>query len=214
MIKRVAIIGGGAKESDFFKAHADLPELHGLAIWGLNAIRYPWVPRWDKMFNLHTYENLMRYGWPVDREVEFTHHNPSVPFYTMDKKNWPAPHELGSSWRTFPREPFINARNQYHCSSFDWLIAHAMRSHVNELTLHSVNWALANDEPLAGRACMEYWCGYAEANGMVIKQDPRCDNFCFVHIVKSDLIYGLDDTPVFEDRRAGARDGAPYRYDD
>lgn len=215
-MKRVAIIGGGIKERDFWKMHKqtlgenDDPTLE---IWGLNAIRYHFIPFWSRMFNLHTFENLEKYGWPIEREIEWKREHPDIPFYTMGK--WPVGEgKMLEFPRRFIEDALPRARHNYHCSTIDWLVAYAIALGTPEIILHSINWSLAADEPISARACLEYWCGFAEASGIIVSQDERCDNFCFIHIVKSNLIYGPDDTPIFEDRRIGAKtDVAPYRYD-
>jgi hypothetical protein len=38
---------------------------------------------------------------------------------------------------------------------------------------------------------------------------PDCDPFHFYHLVKSRRTYGLDDTPIYEDR---TKKGVPYDY--
>ena len=59
-------------------------DLTDCEVWGLNAIRPEWVPRWDRMFNLHWYDALQRYKWKPEffgSEVLFSAMNTTMPFF-------------------------------------------------------------------------------------------------------------------------------------
>jgi|SRR5882672_7868935 len=205
---RVHIICSRTKEKPFLKALGE-----GDEIWGLNAIRPDWVPYWSKMFNLHTFQNLRRYKWPVKRELEWVKENPNVPFYVIGG-DWPEDYRATALPMARMEEM---PRGRYHCGSFDWMVAFATCLHVGfywgesltEIHLHNIGLCLEAGEPISARACLEYWCGYAEAMGIrIVPHD--CDIFHFYHLVKSTMIYGIDDTPIFEDR---SKRGAPYTYE-
>lgn len=190
---KIAIIGGNAKKR-YFRA-SDYDE-----VWGLNAIRFEWVPKWHRMFNLHIYKRLVEYKWPVERDIEWVKKNPAVPFHTLDQ--WPDKLPV----RIFPKAQLWDMpRGDYHCGSFDMMIAFAIYLRescgidISNVTLHGVTLSLGG-EPISARACLEYWCGYAEAKGISINQKPDCDLFSFFHLVRSKLVYGYDDTPLYEDR--------------
>jgi len=225
---KIIIVGALAKKR-YFPSNLDDCE-----VWGLNAIYQDWIPRWDRRFNLHTYENLQRYKWRpefFEREANFSEENPTVPFYTIDE--WPDPYRLG--WQSsqkdslFPYERLINEqpRGKYHCGSFDWMVAFVVWIHScwgyefasqrpNEIAIHGVSLMMEAGEPLSARACLEYWCGFAEGQGIKITVAEDSALFDFYHLVRSDLCYGLDDTPVFEDRRSFSpnKDKAPYDYEE
>ena len=65
-------------------------------------------------------------------------------------------------------------------------------------------------EPISARACLEYWLGVAEGRGVRVTVAEDCDIFAFYHLVKSNMVYGYDDTPIFEDRTRPAGD-VPYK---
>jgi hypothetical protein len=211
--KTAIIIGGGAKARNLDVAMCDA---EGVEIWGINAIRKKWVPRWDRMFNLHRYDLLRKYGWPVEVDAEWCANHEDIPFYTVDQ--WPD----GRMARTiiFPREKMAEAmpRGDYHCNSFDWLVAYAVyRGGYDSVHLHGVT--LTTDgllEQMSSRACLEYWCGYAEAKGVKIVQSKDCNLFYATHLVLSERVYGYDDCPAYEDRTSNAPPGGqpPYRFDE
>ena len=215
---KIIILGSLAKQKHF-------PEdLTNCEVWGLNAIRHEWVPRWDRMFNLHLYDALKRHKWRPEyfgAEVLFSAMHPEVPFYTLDE--WPKPHKL-MGWNKFPHQEIRDnfPRGSYHCGSFDWLVAFAVWLHWNatfeikEIALHGVSLTLEAGEPISARACLEYWCGFADGIDIKVTTAEDCDLFYYYHLVKSDLTYGLDDTPIFEDRCGQPKvvhEKAPYDYE-
>jgi len=196
---RVAIIGAGS-QARHFKLRDDTE------VWGLNAIRPKWVKRWDRMFNLHTYENLQRYKWPVEVEEEWSADNPDVPFYVMPP--WPP-----GFWFNLPVEAMAGemSRGGYHCGSFDWLVAAAIFWGFGEVELHGVS-LVTSEEPISARPCLEYWCGYAEGRGVKVIAAKDCFLFKFMYTVISDRVYGVDDTPLFE-YETKDDDAAPYTWE-
>lgn len=188
---KVTIIGGGSK-----KEHFDL-EAAG-EVWGLNAIRPAWVGRWDRMFNIHMHWHLVR-DWEkgLKKERAWVRRNPDVPFYVTDdwpKRDYP-------SQVVFPRDDLAKqVRGSYHAGSFDWMVAFAIHLGAEEIALHGVGLNLEFGEPISARACLEYWCGYAEGLGVTVTAAPDCELFKQFHLVKSDSVYGYDDVQIVEDR--------------
>ena len=199
MKTKVIIIGGNAK-----REHFETPDPRDrVEIWGLNAIRFHWVPWWSRMFNLHLYDRLKSHDWPVQAEREWAMDHVTVPFYVLDA--WPE-HWLPKQI-IFPGDKLMEMpRGSYHCGSFDWLVAFAIHlGNVREIEFHGVGLerAVEGGEPISSRACLEYWCGYATAKGIKISTTEDCALFKFYHVVKSNAIYGYDDTPLVEDRTDG-----------
>lgn len=207
---KVHIIAGGSKSKNVNFEIFDDPAVE---VWGLNAIRFDWVLRWDRMFNLHRYDLLLKYGWPVEREAAWAATHRNIPFYTL-VDDWPA-HWLPCH-RIFPQDRlFAMPRGRYHQNSCDMMLTFAIMESFKEIHCHGVNLALnAVAEQMSARACFEYWAGYAEGKGISVTMAKDCDMFHSMHIVMSDRIYGYDDCPVYEDRTANARKGAPYRFDE
>ena len=202
------VIGGGAKAKYL---DAKLARSADVEVWGLNAIRPDWVPRWDRMFNLHRYDLLVKYAWPVYRDAQWCADNPRTRFFTMDA--WPDGRMARAE--IFPHYELRHSypRGKYHCNSCDWLIAYAMHLGFKRLYLHGFSLALAGVmEQMSARACAEYWAGYATAKGMEIILAEDSDLFKPYHLVRSNRVYGLDDCPPYEDRVTGH--DPPFRYDD
>jgi hypothetical protein len=215
------IFVGSLSKKRFFPS-----DLTDTEVWGLNAVHPAWVPRWDRRLNLHTYANLRRYKWKEEyfqREVEWSAANPGAPYYTLDE--WPEPHKL-AGWQQFPAETMMDlmVRGRYHCGSFDWMVAFAIWLNergagriIHEIELHGVH--MSSGVPISARACLEYWCGRAEGAGIKISLAEDAHLFDFYHLVRSDLIYGIHDTPIYETKtageiQAGMKEDAPYDYED
>jgi hypothetical protein len=200
MKKKIIIIGGAAKRQHFI----DDPNAE---LWICNGqwLSRHWIPRVDRAFNLHRLKLLKLYKYDCSVEEFWSLKNKDVPFYTLDK--WA---DL-AGWKQFPLKEMQRAmpRGDYHCGSFDWMVAFAIYSGVKEIKLHGIGLCLEAGEPISARACLEYWCGYAEGSGIKITTAPDCDFFHFYHLVKSKLTYGVDDTPIYEDR---TKKGVPYDY--
>jgi hypothetical protein len=206
-MKKCAIIGGKiGKSADDIFAYPDDVE-----IWAINGIGRNWLPRIDRWFNLHIYERLVAYGYDCRIDRDWSREHPNVPIYVLDA--WPKKYSL-SKQVILPRASMNrlkNARVNYHCGSFDWLIHFAIFFGIRIIYAHGVGLCLEAGEPLSARACLEYWVGQAEARGIKVIFSHDCDVMHFYHLVKSDLIYGVDDTPIYEDKTKGARPNPPYQ---
>jgi hypothetical protein len=214
-MRQVIIIGGAAKASCL---DVELCDQEGVEIWAVNLqhTRDPWLPRTDRMFNIHKYELLKAYGYPLVRDAEWCRDNKDTKFYVADR--WPDRRMARAL--IFPRHEIANqfpaARNEYHCNSCDWLLAYALYEGFEAAHLHG--WTLARDgavEQVSARACAEYWSGFCEGRGMKIVLAADSDLFHPYHLVRTDRVYGYDDCPAWVDESKDRRfDGAPYRYND
>lgn len=202
MKEKIAIIGGKSREENFH---------HGknVEVWCLNMIMPSWLPYCTRLFNIHKFDSLVRYGYQIHKDVEWAYEHQDVPFITVDK--WPKSNVYPLKNNIiFPSVKMAKAmpRWNYHCGSFDWLVAYAVYIGVSEINLHGIGLCLEAGEPISSRACLEYWCGYAEGRGIKVTAAEDCDIFHFYHLVKSKMIYGYDDTPVYEDR---TKKGVAYK---
>lgn len=190
---KVHIVTGNTKDGD-------LPDIVDGEIWGLNAIRPEWVPRWDRMFNLHRHEHLVR-DWPkgLKKEKKWVAENPAIPFYVIG--DWPKedyPFQV-----EFPRQELDHMpRSNYHAGSFDWMVAFAIHLGARGIYFYRMGLNMESGEPISARACLEYWCGYAEGLGVKVIGTRNCDIFHQFHLVKSNSVYGYDDIQLVEDRNA------------
>lgn len=213
---RVAIIAGGAKMRYFEAANYDWR----WQVWGLNAIRpdgkqsmQRWRPiRWARMFNLHRFEHLNRDCYEyILADTDWAKENPRVPFYVCDSWHGLLPNEviypLESLHYTLPPRG-----GRYHAGSIDMLVALAIHEGAVEIALHGVGLALDSPraEPISARACLEYWCGYAQGRGVEITVHPDCDLFRQYHLVASDTIYGFDDVKLLVEAADLAKDPSAY----
>lgn len=221
---KIILVGSLVKERYFPK---DI-DYSTTEVWGLNAIYPKFVQAWSRRFNLHTYENLQRYKWKPEffkREVVFSAQYPRIPFYTIDE--WPQTHKLaGQKLLPFTWMDDALRRNRYHSGSFDWMVAFAiyldgcgdseLYQQIDEIIIHGCALTMEAGEPISARACLEYWCGVAEGKGIKVTVAEDSALFDFYHLVRSDLCYGLDDTPVVEDKRSNSpnKGRAPYDYED
>jgi hypothetical protein len=209
---KAIVIGGAAKARNFDITNYDDPTVE---IWGFNAIRPNWIRRWDRMFNLHKYDLLRKYGWPVKLEGEWASENPNVPFMTADE--WPDGRMANCT--IFPREAMaeVMPRPNYHCNSFDWFIAYATFMSYDEIELHGCMVTTEGlVEQLSARSCIEYWSGYAEGRGTKVTCAKDSNLFAASHVVLSNRVYGYDDCPTYEDKTSNAppEGSTPYRYDE
>lgn len=211
--KTAIILGGGAKSKLFSWDIVDSP---GVEIWGINFQKRDWVPRIDRMFNIHRYELLKKYGYRTYSDA-------------MDAMDWYRARNhtrviLADKWpdnRMFDAEIFpaneLRAafpRGDYHCNSCDWLIAYALYLDFKTVILHGFNLEREGViEQQSAAKCAEYWAGYATGRGMNLVIGKDSSMFGIYHLVVSNRVYGYDDCPAWEDRRPGATD-PPYRYDD
>jgi len=212
---RVAIIAGGAKEKYFLHAHYD----YSWEIWGLNAIRPDnrpqnrWAPvRWARMFNLHRFAHLNRDCYEyIIWDADWSKNNPTVPFYVIDTWNG-----LLANEHLFPRHQLHTVLGPrggiYHAGSIDMMVAYAIALGAVEIGLHGVGLALdtPRGEPISARACLEYWCGFAEGRGVKVKAMPDCDILRQYHLVVSDTTYGYDDVKLVVEARDLNKDAATY----
>ena len=196
---KVAIVGGATQALNEIGPKIQDPEWE---IWGLNAIRPPWNPRWTRMFNLHLWAHLVRdWAHGVRADINWAQANPTIPFYVLDP--W-RPGTLPNE-RIFPREELSHlefARNDYHAGSFDWLVAFAVLLGADEISLHGINLFNETGEPISARPCLEYWCGYAAGRGTRVSVASDCAAlFAQYHYVRSNTVYGYDDVQLIEERK-------------
>lgn len=189
---KVAIFGG-AQIRDF-GAVAVLDD--SWEMWGLNNVIPACVPRWTRWFNLHHYRTLRReWAHGLANELAWAHLNPRLPCYVLESWGRKLPCE-----RIFPRKQLAKMpRGNYHCGSFDWMVAFAVLLGAEEISLHGIGVAYEGGEPMSAHACLEYWCGYAEGRGIAVHaHDVNC--FYNYRIVRDRKAYGYDDWDLVEDR--------------
>lgn len=142
----------------------------GWEIWGFNDVpRRPPLHCFSRWFQLHSPAYCERF-YPSGLRVlrEQWGERRGVPLY-MDRAYAEYPDS-----RPFPKAELdqMGPHGGYHASSLDWLLAYAAWCGFQRIAffgLHLYGAPLLNGEPLSGRACFEYWAGYAEARGAVVE---------------------------------------------
>ena len=181
---RITILGALSRQKYFNRKNTN-------EVWGLNGIRFKWIKRWDRMFNLHMREHLERdWEWGLKKDIKWSKKHKDCKFYVCDK--WKElPHAI-----IFPRKKMnYFMRPNYHCGSFDWLVAFAIHEKVTEINLHGINLVHETHEPISARACLEYWCGVAEGQGIKVNRANDCyifRNYSY-KMVAVDDVYSYDD---------------------
>lgn len=194
---KVAIIGNGAAPG------AATMYDDTWTFWGMNSVhrrRDLYVPRWALMFNLHRLAHLER-DCPqyVDWDSVFSRRNPKVPMVVCD--SWKG---LLKNQVIYPRAAIAKMpRGEYHASSFDMMVALAIHQKAELIHLHGANFATDSprEEPISARACLEYWCGYAQGRGIDVIPVRSHGLFKQFHLVMTDSYYGFDDVHMIEERR-------------
>lgn len=192
---RVAIIGPSAPTG--------ARSLYGrnFECWALNAAYHRACPDPARVFNLHRYAHLERdVPQYVDWDTTFSRRNPQVPIYVIDSWNGLLKNQV-----IFPRAALeAMPRGAYHASSFDMLVAYAISLKASHIHIHGAAFAVEGpgQEPISARACLEYWCGYAQGLGIDVAAGADCTGlFQQFHLTMSDSFYGYDDVHMIEERR-------------
>lgn len=191
---KIAIIGAGAGQQ------ATWPYDDTWTFWGINSVHRTHGAPWAAMFNLHRLAHLER-DCPqyVDWDSAFSRRNPKVPMVVIDSWKGLLKHQVLFPRRELVRQP----RADYHASSFDWLVAYAIHLKATRIHLHGANFALDSprEEPVSARACLEYWCGYAQGRGIEVREYDCHGLFRQFHFVMSGTVYGYDDVRMVETRK-------------
>lgn len=160
---KVAIVGMG---SDSDRAPFDDPSFE---CWGMNH-QYLYMPpgewQWDRWFELHE-------PWQIRQEREarlaWLAEDHGVPVYARRRyEEWPASRPLPVAALSS-----IGPRGFYHAGTFDWMVAMAIYENASHIEIHGLDsLEIEGGEPRSARACLEYWCGYAEALGIPVEVFP------------------------------------------
>lgn len=176
------------------KDYAVIPQRKGWETWHLNNI-HPTVAC-DRWFNLHHFKTLKsEWAHGLSAEIAWAHLNPEVPCYVLESWCGVIPNE-----RIFPRAKLARMpRGNYHCGSFDWMVAYAVLLGAREISMHGIGLAMESGEPSSAWACLEYWIGYAQGRGINVNC-VDCNIFYNYRLVRDHKAYGYDDWDLIEDR--------------
>lgn len=214
-MKRAIIVGGGAKARCFpFKLlDGNRNGDEDCEIWGINfQTKKEWLPRWDRMFNIHRYDLLKKYGYATWADSMWALEKRFTRVFLADE--WPDNRMHNAE--IFPANELRTKypRGDYHCNTLDWLILYAFHEGFGAIHIHGYNLEREGViEQMSAAKCAEYWAGYVTGKGMEVHVGEDSSMFGVYHLALTNRVYGYDDCPAWEDRRPGAKD-PPYRYDD
>ena len=205
MNKCVAIVGFNHtkwdgvpwKDATKFEYHPT-KRRRGWDIWSCNppppalrqAVQDGIVNRWFELHDLRIHE-LRReeyLGWLAGL---------TIPVMTLEHER-----RIPSS-AVFPRrqvEGLLPKYGDYHCGSFDWLVAYAIWKGYRRITLHGMNYR--DGEPDSSRPCLEFWLGVAAGRGIVIEADDS-----------ETLLKNVEQRVQWVTFGQDGRKGAAYGYD-
>ena len=161
--RKVAIVGFGPGREN---APFDDPDWE---CWGQNHL-FLEMPTseyaWDRWFEIHE-----PYQLKAEREARLAwlSRPQSIPVYCRKEyPEWPSSVALPVG-----RLSALGARGNYHCSTFDWMLAMALHLGFQQIAIFGLeSLEIEAGEPRSARACLEYWCGYAEALGVPVTVEP------------------------------------------
>ncbi len=191
-MSRVVIVGHGEVDADT----AEPWGVGDVELWGVNEFP-PFLDEslFSRWFQLHSPEYMRRHwahGW--QRHEGWLRERHPFPIY-MQRAYRKYPES-----KAFPRDRIVRElpRGAYQTVSFSWLVAYAIIEGFDEIALWGIN--LGDGEPLAGRACVEYWLGVAEGRGIKTTVTDPTDLFTSEHLARyvSRLQYAYDDEPALE----------------
>lgn len=185
---KVAICGGGTGYSRAPVRAVGTDLVDGWECWGQNLHHqtYPFQEyAWDRWFELHPI------AWQEERHPRHMHELRRVregecAIYMQEKlDSYPAAVR-------YPREKVeaLTPHGHYHQGTFDFMVALAILEGAGAIALHGVT--LVSGEPLAAKACLEYWLGIAEGRGIEVTTEPWSDVFKGLALHSHDRQYGYD----------------------
>lgn len=188
-VKKVCIVGGSVSRGDAFSCEPR----DEWEIWCVNDIRVEGLTP-DRWFALHTKEHFEEHytiGWAYQKNMYQKSFTPIM------------------VWEKFPDVPdcivypmeeveALTPHGGYHCGSFDWMLALAILEKFEEVRLCGVVLGQGG-EPISSRACMEYWIGIAEANGITVDIRRPSDLMMNFFLVGTKNRYGPDKFHLCED---------------
>lgn len=161
---KVLIVGGAHSTTHLH------PPLHLAAdyeVWSFNQLGNTYSrDTWDRYFELHTYEQFSEHTDPPGRQALLAEiAEAGAVVYLAEEMAGVQP------WHEFPFLELCSRgpRGTYHCSSWDWLVQLAFELGFSEIRFAGLgSLSLEAKEPRSSRACLEYWLGVCEGEGVRI----------------------------------------------
>jgi len=138
-------------------------------IWGINHhfLYQPEGLRFTAWFELHDPDHFKANPEARKRWLREAH---EFPIYMQA--------ELAEAWghKAFPRVQIekVFPRGGYQAITFSWLLALAILWEYEEVEFHGIH-SMIQGEPMSGRACLEYWVGFAEGCGVKVRIPDESD---------------------------------------
>lgn len=183
---QIAIVGHSSEG----KGALSLPR--EIELWGVNDPTED-VHLFQRWFQLHSFPYLKEHWplWEMHSKLYWQRYwrgGGECPLYIQE----PTADLIGSV--RFPKEDIEQSFpfGYYHCSSFDWLVAFALLHKPKAIHLYGVELSY-NGEPLAAKACLEYWLGIAVGQGVEVHTNSK-DLFHAYQIIRSKRQYAWDES--------------------
>jgi hypothetical protein len=161
-------------------------------IWGLNELhRYMPVEMFDRWFEIHTLDNLMKDVGGEDHINDLKSFD--IPIYMQHHHD-----DIPSSVR-FPKEELCEAlESEYWTNCPAWMIGWAIALGAEEIAVVGVDMA-QDSEYHTQRTCCEHWLGYARGRGIQVWVPEVSD------LLKSVGLYGYEDSGTVLSRKLEER---------
>jgi len=200
--KPVLIMGAGGRyrlpatdeAAEWRAATAGHPE-----VWSCNGLNSD-TSGLARMFELHNRAYLKAvHADFADYERRLQHLSAEIAVYTF--RPWP---KMPSVLYPKPAVERLSPLGQWHCGTFDWMIALAILEQRPLIRLWGIGFSRCG-EPIGAPACSAYWVGLAQGRGIAV-EFYRCDTFGKTYqLLESERQYGYEDMVLVEGTKAKAK---------
>jgi len=141
------------------------------------------LPRVDRIFEIHKWDEVVQWGSPVSWEKLF----PNVPVYIREVRE-DVPHSIAFPFDDIAKkfQIFDDRAECLQTNSISWMVALAIDEGFDEIHIYGVNMSHSSEYGFQKPSC-EYYLGLAKGMGKKIYVPTESD------LCKSFYLYGLDE---------------------
>lgn len=168
---RVAIVAMGASKSSYIGEAGNAGTPYGAwdEVWTLNGL--VGVLKADRFFMMDDFEiQEKRAEWhPYVKGMLYTAKRHDTPIYT---------NRVVEGYPNLVEYPLakvaakLNLKSLYFTNSVPYMVALAIAEGATKIGIFGCDYTYADNRTEKGRACLEWWCGFAEAKGVEIYVPP------------------------------------------
>lgn len=195
-MRKVAIVGTSPQNSHLAPYNDPTWE-----IWGISRM-YLQVPRWDRWYELHRFEELCRTWAPGQDDVEAESRKAYTEWLSRDHGKpiyvQPGIEGAGPSLKPYPIQEIVTAFRPYFTNQVSYMIAHAITELQpgDVLGVWGVDMAMT-EEFREQRPSCEYFLGIAEGKGIEVVIPDQSN------LLKAKALYGFAPVnPIVETLKA------------